>query len=150
MSGIKHFANLLLIDDDSNIVRLLSTIIERSFEGQIKIETFIDSEKARTRIEDGGVDILLTDLEMPNINGMELLRCAKRRNACTQVLFLTGQSTHSSLLDALELGATDYLLKPINQEQLLMLITEAYNRQQRWQQALSDIWRQRRELVETE
>ena len=59
---------------------------------------------------------------MPGPGGLELLRCAKRRNPCTQVLFLTGRSTLEALTDALELGATDYLLKPLDQAELISLV----------------------------
>ena len=131
-------------------MRLLAKVIERSLGDQIEIETLTDPKAARERIDKGGVNILLTDLEMPGINGLELLRCAKRRNAYTQVLFLTGHSSQDSLLDALELGATDYLLKPVDQNELLELIRQAYARQQRWRQALAETWHRRREPVTTE
>jgi len=140
----KQSSTLLLVDDDPSMVRLLSTIIERSCGGEIAIESLTDPAKARERIIEGGVDILLTDLEMPDVNGLELLRCAKERNACTQVLFFTGHSSHEALLEALELGATDYLLKPVDQEELLELISQAFSRQKRWHQALAGTLRLRR------
>ncbi len=134
---------LLLVDDDPSMVRLLSKVIERSFSDKINVESLTDPVEARERISEGGIDILVTDLEMPSVNGLELLRCAKRRNACTQVLFLTGHSTLDSLLDAFEFGATDYLLKPVDQDQLLELVGQAHVRQRRWQRALADTWQQR-------
>jgi len=137
-------ATLLLVDDDPSIVRLLAAIIEKSCGGDLAIETLTDPSKARERIIERGVDILLTDLEMPGVNGLELLRCAKKRNACTQVLFFTGHSSHEALLEALELGATDYLLKPVDQDELLELISQAFSRQKRWHLALAETWRQRR------
>jgi len=144
MSLSKQSSTLLLVDDDPSVVRLLSAIIKKSFGEEIAIESLTDPAKARERIFKGGIDILLTDLEMPGINGLELLRCAKELNTCTQVLFFTGHSSHGALLEALELGATDYLLKPVDQEQLLELISQAFNRQRRWHQALAETWRQRR------
>ncbi|NOY41803.1 MAG: response regulator [Planctomycetes bacterium] len=138
---------LLLVDDDPSMVRLLSKVIERSFSDKINVESLTDPVEARERISEGGIDILVTDLEMPSVNGLELLRCAKRRNACTQVLFLTGHSTLDSLLDAFEFGATDYLLKPVDQDQLLELVEQAHVRQRRWQRALADTWQQRSEAT---
>lgn len=119
----------------------------REFGGEIQIESLADAALAHRRLEEGGVDILLTDLEMPGVNGLALLRRAKRRNAYTQVLFITGHSTQEALLDALELGATDYLLKPIQHQEVLHVIRQAHERQQRWQQALAGTWQQRRELA---
>ena len=128
---------LLLVDDDPSMVRLLTRIIERQFAGGIELTSLVDPKEARKRIEEQVVDILITDLEMPGINGLELLRCAKRRNACTQVLFMTGHSTLDAITDALELGATDYLLKPLDQEQLVKLVGDAQERLVRWREALA-------------
>jgi len=128
---------LLLVDDDSSMVRLLQKIIERQFEGKIELTSLTDPKEARRQIEAQIVDILVTDLEMPGVNGLELLRCAKRRNPCTQVLFMTGHSTLDALTDALELGATDYLLKPLDQMQLIKLVGDAQERLLRWREALA-------------
>ena len=90
---------LLVIDDDPTMVRMLTKMIERSFGDQIRIKSLTDPAEARVQIEGGSVDILLTELDMPCIDGLELLRAAKRRNAFTQVLFLTGHSSLDALLD---------------------------------------------------
>ena len=128
---------LLVVDDDPSIVRLLKKIIERQFENEIELTSLTDPKEARRRIQGQIVDILVTDLEMPGVNGLELLRCAKRENACTQVLFITGHSTLDALTDALEMGATDYLLKPLDQEQLVKLVGDAHERLLRWRKALA-------------
>ncbi len=144
MSQKKHLSTLLLVDDDPSMVRLLAKVIERSLGDQVKIETLTDPVEALSRIESGGVEILLTDLEMPGVDGLDLLKSAKSRNAYTQVLLLTGHSTRDALLEALESGATDYLLKPVDQEQLLELVSQAYSRLQRWQLVLAETWRKKR------
>lgn len=145
MAKSKRGTTLLLVDDDPSIVRLLSRILERSFGDEIVIQSLTDPTEARSRILEGGVDILVTDLEMPKVNGLELLRCAKQRNASTQALFFTAHSSREALLEAIETGATDYLLKPVDQEQLIELIRQALSRLQRWNLALAETWRQRRE-----
>lgn len=150
MSQLNRKKTLLLIDDDPSMVRLLATVVESHFGDRIAIESLTDPTAARDRIDHGGIDLLLTDLEMPEVNGLELLRCAKSRNVITQVLFLTGKSSQEALLDALELGATDYLLKPVDQEQLVRLISQSYERQQRWQRALAGTWRQQRTEAEAD
>ncbi len=128
---------LLVVDDDPSMVRLLKKVIEQHFEDGIELTSITDPREARKQIEAQIVDILVTDLEMPGVNGLELLRCAKRRNACTQVLFMTGHSTLDALTDALELGATDYLLKPLDQSQLIKLVGDAQERLLRWREALA-------------
>lgn len=129
-------ANLLIVDDDPSMVRLVTTIIERGFRGQIKVESLTDSAAALARIESVGVSILLTDLDMPEIDGLKLLRSAKKRNPSAQVVFLTGQSRHAALLEALELGASDYILKPVDRQQLLDLVEQSLARHHRWQKAI--------------
>ncbi len=140
-------ASILLIDDDQSMVLLLKKVIERTFGDRAEIEALCDPLEARSRISDGCIDILITDLEMPGISGLELLRTAKRRNAFTQVLFITGHSTHESLIDALELGATDYLLKPIEHQGFVELVEQALLRHRRWRIALAETWRQRYEQM---
>lgn len=132
---------ILIVDDEPAMVRLLLKFIERRFGDRAQAEGTIDPTDAKKRINDQLIDLLVTDLEMPGISGMEILRAAKRRNAFTQVLFITGHSSHESLLDALELGATDYLVKPVVEESFLELIAEALKRHHRWRVALSETWR---------
>ena len=141
--ALKKTTTLLLVDDDPSMVRLLNKIIERQFEDEIELMSLTDPKEARRQIEAQIVDILITDLEMPGVNGLELLRCAKRRNPCTQVLFMTGHSTLDALTDALELGATDYLLKPLDQMHLIKLVGDAQERLLRWREALAGTLRAR-------
>lgn len=136
---------ILIVDDDPAIVRLLEAVLKREFGEQLNIETLIEAIDACQRIDRGGIDILLTDLEMPAMSGLQLLRKAKGRNAFIQVLFLTGHSTQEAILDALEHGATDYILKPIDQRLLIELVREAMSRVARWRAALGETWKQRRE-----
>jgi DNA-binding NtrC family response regulator len=129
--------HLLLVDDDPSMIRVLTHIIERSFGDTIEMQSLTAPMQARDTIENELIDILLTDLEMPEINGLGLLRLAKARNALTQVLFVTGNSSLDALADALELGATDYLLKPLDQTEVIELVTQAQNRVFRWRKALA-------------
>ena len=128
---------LLLIDDDPSMVRLLTTVLKREFHDDIEIVALEKPLVALQWIQYHVVDILITDLEMPEVNGLDLLKAAKRRNACTQVFFMTGHSTLDALVDAMELGATDYLLKPLDQMELIEVIKDARKRLRRWQEALA-------------
>jgi DNA-binding NtrC family response regulator len=133
----EYKTRLLLVDDDPAMVRLLVKIIDRSFGDTMEMRSLTNPAEAQSVIEHDLVDILVTDLEMPGINGVELLRCAKCRNALTQVLFVTGHSSLDALTDALELGATDYLLKPIDQAELITLLEQSQERVRRWREALA-------------
>lgn len=144
LASPKICSRLIVIDDDPAIIRLLGHAIETAFAGEITVDTMTDPADALRRIDGGCVDILLTDLEMPAINGLELLRFAKRKNPCTQVVFLTGNSTQQALLEALEHGAADYLLKPIDRDALVAIVREAHDRGVRWRAALAETWRRSR------
>lgn len=133
----KNKTKLLLVDDDPSMVHLLAKIIDRSFGDDIEMQSLTDPTKARDAIEKYLIDILVTDMEMPGVNGLGLLRCAKRRNSLTQVLFMTGHSSLDALSDALELGATDYLLKPLDQAEFIEILGQSQKRVQRWRQALA-------------
>ncbi len=128
---------LLLVDDDPSMVRLLTAVLQRSFHEAIEVNCLTNPEDAMAWIEREVVEILITDLEMPGISGLELLQCAKRRNAFTQVFFITGHSTLDALMGAFEMGATDYLLKPLDQPQLIELVDDAQKRLRRWREALA-------------
>jgi DNA-binding NtrC family response regulator len=125
-----------LVDDDPVTVELLENAIRQRFSGDVQIKTATDPEVAWHLLEAEIVDLLITDLEMPGISGMDLLRCAKRKNAWTQVLMVTGHSSVDALTDAMELGAADYMLKPLDPEQLQEEITDVLRRLDRWRKAL--------------
>jgi len=127
---------LLVVDDDPSMIRLLTTILNKEFGDDLTIVALEDPNEALRWAEFNVVDILITDLEMPQLNGMDLLAAVKRRNACTQVFFLTGHTSLGALVDALELGATDYLLKPLDRKVLVEIINDARKRLRRWQEAL--------------
>jgi DNA-binding NtrC family response regulator len=132
-----HPANLVLIDDDPAMVRLLTSIIRRSFHHDIEMQPYSDPTLALDCLEQELIDIVVSDLEMPEINGLEILRLAKRRNPCAQVLLVTGHSSVNALLEALEHGASDYLLKPVDEASFLHLIGDALARVSRWREALA-------------
>ena len=129
------------------MVRLLAKVIDRCFGEQIELQCLTDSAKARETIENDLIGILLTDLEMPGTNGLSLLRCAKRRNALTQVLFITGHSSLEALSDALELDATDYLPQALGPGRTCGNPRTAQKRLRRWQEALAGTFHTREDRV---
>jgi DNA-binding NtrC family response regulator len=128
---------VMLVDDDPQMLRLLETVIQEGFADEVQIQSATNPKAVRQYLETEIVDLLITDLEMPGISGVELLRCAKRRNAWTQVLLVTGHSSLGALTDAMELGAGDYLLKPFKRGELQEVVAGALSRLNRWRQALA-------------
>jgi len=140
----KSIPRLLVVDDDVSILRLIAEVLNQSFGEEILIETASNVEDAIARIDLGNVEILLTDLDMPGATGLDLLKRSKSRKTCAQVILLTGTTDSISLLDALELGANDYLVKPLDLEMLDQLVRESMQRLARWKQALRETWAKKR------
>ena len=138
------FPHLLLVDDDISILRLIEKVLKKSLGDAITMESVVDARDAVARIDQGDVELLITDLEMPGISGLDLLQRAKKQKPCTQVILLTGSTDSDSLLDALEMGANDYLVKPVDLQMLEQLVSEAMQRLSRWKQALRETWAKKR------
>ena len=150
MNGSNTKMQLLVIDDDESMLRLVRMIAELQFKDQIDISDYSDPIEALAAIEKGDPEFILTDLDMPNVDGLRVLKAAKKRNPLAQVILLTGHSNHESLLAALEGGACDYVLKPIEIQDpledipLVQVLVQALNRRKRWQQALALTWKNQR------
>ncbi len=133
----EHRLNVVVVDDDSSITRLVTHIIQKAKGDTVNIVSFEEPRKAIAWIDEHCCDILLSDIEMPDIDGLEMLRIAKRRNAWTQVIFMTAHSTRDRIAEAIELGASDYLIKPIDKKELLEVLEHDCSRVKRWRVALS-------------
>jgi DNA-binding NtrC family response regulator len=134
--------NLFVVDDDPALTRLADKYLRGKFGDRVTFTSFNDSHAARQKIEDTGCDLLISDIQMPGLNGIELLRIAKRRNAWTQVMFMTGHSTWDRIAEAIEAGACDYLLKPLVCEDLQRVVDQSCERLARWQKVIRATWQQ--------
>jgi DNA-binding NtrC family response regulator len=134
--------NLFVVDDDPSITRLADKFLRTPFADRVNLTTFSDPQLARQAIEDTGCDVLISDIQMPGLDGLEMLRIAKQRNAWTQVIFMTGHSTWDRIASAIEAGACDYLLKPLNREDLNRVVEQSCERLARWQTVVRATWQQ--------
>ena len=133
---VERKLNTVIVDDDPGMVRLVKTILRGAFTTQLDLYTYTDPRAAQQQLDERCCDLLISDIEMPDVNGLDMLRFAKRRNAWTQVLFLTGHSSWDHVNGAIENGASDFLLKPIVREELCDSVHQAIDRAIRWQKAL--------------
>jgi DNA-binding NtrC family response regulator len=129
--------HILVVDDDPDMLGLLEGTISERFSKNACIESVGSSQEAQKILEAGLIDVLVTDIEMPDLDGLQLLRCAKRKNAWTQVVVITGHSQMDVLTDAMDLGASDYLVKPLDPAELEQSLCEAFTRFRRWRQSLA-------------
>jgi len=113
---------LLVVDDQRNM-RTTTAIVLRSA-GHI-VEEAEDGAAAIQRIQQEAFDVVLTDLRMSSVDGMEVLREAQRLAPETQVIVMTAYGTIDSAVDAIRRGAYDFLAKPFKEDELLLRVSKA-------------------------
>jgi len=112
---------ILVLDDEEIVVTRLKATLEK--DGYI-VETFIDSRKAKERIEQNKYDIVVTDLKMANIDGMQLFQFVKEKYPDTEVILISGFATLKVVKDALQAGVRDVIAKPFKISQIKELINK--------------------------
>jgi YesN/AraC family two-component response regulator len=134
--SITRRTSVVLVDDEPCVVRVAQAVLSRSFGNQLDIYSTTDSNEARDYISRRRCDILLSDMEMPGVHGIEMLKLARKYNAWTRVIFMTAHSTWDQIGEAIEHGAADYLLKPVDHDQLIKVVQQERERLERWQGAV--------------
>jgi len=121
-------AKLLVVDDEKN----LRLVVQKEMTRQgHDVECAEDGEAAWALLEEQDFDVLLSDINMPKLDGLGLLRRTREKsNNPPEVIMLTGQATVESAIEAMKLGAYDYLTKPYRIGELSALVTAAAEKQQ--------------------
>ncbi len=115
----------LLVCDDSNFSR--KRVIDMIKAGDYEIIEAEDGQQAMDRIENENPDLVLLDLLMPNITGIELLKMLKEKNKTVPVIVISADIQESTKAECLELGAKEFLNKPPRKEVLLNTIEDITN-----------------------
>jgi DNA-binding NtrC family response regulator len=115
-------AKVLLVDDE---VDFLETLAERLKARGLKVSTATSGEDAVNSADEEGYDLIILDLSMPGIDGLETLKRIKTRQPDAEIIILTGQSSIRTSIEAMKLGAEDFLQKPVNISELMEKISEA-------------------------
>ncbi|MFC1725042.1 ATP-binding protein [candidate division KSB1 bacterium] len=110
---------ILIVDDEDNIRNLLDEVL--SFEGY-KTDQAENGINAITKLENNAYDLIITDLIMPGIDGLGVLKRAKELNPDIVVIMMTGQATMESAIKSLKLGANDFITKPFEITPLLQIL----------------------------
>ena len=115
-------AKVLLVDDEEDF---LSTLAERLEARGLKVNTATSGEQAVANAEKERFDLIVLDLAMPGMNGFETLQRIKAMQPDAEIMILTGQGSIKTSIEAMKLGAEDYLEKPVNISDLLDRIRDA-------------------------
>ena len=115
--------NIIIVDDEPKIARgILKLISER--EGYKAAGVFCEAAEALAFIEHNPVDVVITDIRMPEISGLELIQRIRRTNENMHIIILSGYADFAYAQQAIALGVTRYLLKPTNPEELIGALEE--------------------------
>lgn len=115
---------LLIIDDDKVFCRML----KRSFEGEYAAEAFSDPEEAVRYFRENHVDVVLTDLNMPGMDGIEVLRLVKSESFDTDVIIMTAYGRIDTAVEAMKKGAYDYIIKPFATDELSLQLRNLFEK----------------------
>jgi two-component system, NtrC family, response regulator PilR len=108
---------ILLIDDDQAILNFLRIFLLQT--GEYEVQILNDSSRAFEVLENENFDLLLLDMDMPHVTGMDILKHIKNNTIDILTIVLTGVEDIELAINAMKLGTTDYLLKPIDEKKLL-------------------------------
>jgi two-component system response regulator AtoC len=113
---------ILVVDDEANLRRVLSAQLARD---GYEVHTAEDGEAALAFLKEHHIDMVITDLRMPKVDGMDLLRAALRDDPSRPVVMMTAHGTIDNAVEALKTGAFDYITKPFDQNEVRVVVKKA-------------------------
>jgi len=121
MNGFK----VLFVDDE---IDFLETLLKRMKKRGVDVTGVGSGEEALSFLDTNQVDVVVLDVRMPGMDGIETLREIKKRHPLVEVIMLTGHANLEVAIEGMELGAFDYLMKPMDIDELLYKVEDAYNK----------------------
>jgi len=117
--------SILVVDDDESVGNLVVKLLERAGHHSL---LRLDGQSALDVIKEGKLDLVITDLRMPGMDGIELIRRTRKINKKLDVIVITGYGTMEIFIEAMREGARDFIIKPIEKDQFLNAIDRALHR----------------------
>ena len=113
---------VLVVDDEEKVRKYMSRLLKiRGFE----VDTAPDGTTALSMIQESEVDIVLLDVLMPGMDGITVLKEIKKTKPAIEVVMLTGNASVETAIEGMRIGAFDYLLKPVDLDNLYLCLKEA-------------------------
>jgi len=126
---------VLLVDDE---VPFVETMTKRLNKRELMVLPAYSGREALEKLEKNGVDVVILDVKMPGMDGIETLREIKKIHPLVEVIMLTGHATVETAVEGMRLGAFDYLMKPCEIEELLEKVAEAKEKKSKHEQKIMD------------
>jgi DNA-binding NtrC family response regulator len=115
-------ADVMLVDDEAPFVE---TMTKRLTRRDLEVDSALSGEEALRKLENREVEVVILDVKMPGMDGIETLRRIKSKHPLIEVVMLTGHATVETAIEGMRLGAFDYLMKPCDLDQLIAKVSEA-------------------------
>lgn len=115
-------ANILIIDDDVTFCLMLKTFLEKN---NHQVTSVFSPVEAKRIIQDKYFEVVLTDIRMPDMSGMELLSLIKKQSQQTQIIMMTSYADITTAIKSIKQGAFDYIPKPLNPDEVLNVIKDS-------------------------
>lgn len=116
---------VLLVDDETDFVE---TLVKRLRKRKLEVRSASSGQKALDLLGEAPCDVVVLDVKMPDMDGIETLRRIKKIAPSVEVIMLTGHANVEVAIQGMELGAFDYLMKPIDIDDLLYKLQDAYKK----------------------
>jgi DNA-binding NtrC family response regulator len=127
---------VLLVDDEAPFVDALAKRLDKR---GIKVVTASSGPEALQKLqEDSRIDIVVLDVKMPGMDGVDTLKAIKPAHPLVEVVMLTGHATVESAIEGMKLGALDYLMKPCDMDALLAKLNEAKEKKDRQETKIAE------------
>ena len=134
--------SVLLVDDE---LEFLETLVKRLKKRNLAVQGVKSGEEALEWLAKESVDVVVLDVKMPGMDGIETLRRIKKSHPLVEVIMLTGHASMEVAIEGMELGAFDYLMKPMNIDELLYKLQDAYQKKSLQRRKIKKM----KEVVET-
>jgi len=129
-------AKVLLVDDEQGFVE---TMIKRLNKRDLDIVPAYNGQEALDRLEkDSQIEVVILDIKMPVMDGMEALAKIKAKHPLVEVIMLTGHATVESGIEGMKMGAFDYLMKPCDTDELVVKVEEAAGRKRKQEEKIME------------
>jgi DNA-binding NtrC family response regulator len=125
-----------LVDDEAPFVEALAKRLDKR---GMKVTTAFSGPEALNKLEaDSGIDVVVLDVKMPGMDGIDTLKAIKAAHPLVEVVMLTGHATVESAIEGMKFGALDYLMKPCEMEILMTKVQEAKEKKSKQEEKIAE------------
>ncbi len=122
---LQQAINILIVDDDRSLRKMLAFVLDK--EGY-RVEEAVNGVDALKKLKGRNFDLVISDIRMPDLNGIELLKKIKTHDQDLPVIMITAYATTNDAIEAMKLGAEDYIMKPFSLDELKIIITKSLHK----------------------